>query len=209
MTIQPIVEGHGEVVALPILVRRLIEESEAWPIQVGRPIRRPRSQLVSKPGVKQAVRLALIQPNCSAILVLIDGNSDCPATLGPTIQHWASEAAGGVPCSVVLAHREYEAWFLAGIESLRGHRGIRTDADPHQDPEGPRGAKEQLRLRMQPGKSYVETSDQPAFSAKLSLSMAYARSRSFRKLADSFAKLVRKMGHPLGAWPLPCWTADG
>src|SRR2546426_7135782 len=46
-----------------------------------------------------------------------------------------------VPCAVVLAHREYEAWFLASLESLRGRRGIRGDAEAHPDPEEPRDRK--------------------------------------------------------------------
>ena len=96
--------------------------------------------------------------------MLLDSDSDCPAELGPTIHGWAVEAAGGVPCGVVLAHREYEAWFLAAIESLRGHRGVRIDAEPHPNPENPRGAKEQLELRLQGGAGYMETADQPALS---------------------------------------------
>lgn len=158
--------------------------------------------------MKQAVRLALIQPDCGAVLILFDGDSDCPAELGPTVQRWATEAADGVPCAVVLAHREYEAWFLAAIESLRGQRGVRTDAEPHPAPEDPRGVKEQLEARMHSGSSYLETADQPAFSATFSLSVAYRRSRSFRKLASSFESLARAMGHDIDAWPPPAWTAD-
>ena len=207
MTIQPIVEGYGDVAAFPVLLRRLVGEAQVWPVQIGRPVRRPRHRLVEEAGVKQAVRLALVQPDCGAVLLLLDGNSDCPADLGPTVQGWATEAAAGVPCSVVLAHREYEAWFLAAIESLRGHRGVRTDAEPHPAPEDPRGAKAQLEARMQPGASYLERADQPAFSELFSLPQAYRRSRSFRKLADSFGNLVRGMGHDVDAWPPTGWTA--
>ena len=156
--------------------------------------------------MKQAVRLALMQPNCGAVLVLLDGDSDCPADLGPTVQTWATVAAAGTPCHVVLAHREYEAWFLAAIESLRGRRGVRDDAEPHPAPERPRGAKAQLEARMEPGASYLETTDQPAFSALFSLPAAYRRSRSFRRLADSFGNLVRAMGHDVGVWPPVAWT---
>ena len=158
--------------------------------------------------MKQAVRLALVQPDCRAVLILFDGNSDCPAELGVTVQGWATEVANGMPCAVVLAQREYEAWFLAAIESLRGQRGVRTHAEPHPAPEDPRGAKEQLEARMQPGASYLETADQPAFSATFSLSVAYRRSRSFRKLTSSFESLARAMGHDIDAWPPAAWTAD-
>ncbi len=61
---------------------------------------------------------------------------------------------------------------------------------------------------MQPGASYLETTDQPAFSALFSLPDAYRRSRSFRKLTNSFANLVRGMEHDIGVWPPPAWT-DG
>lgn len=207
MNIQPIVEGHGDVKALPVLLRRFRDEAEAWDVDVGRPIRRPRSRLVDEAGVQQAVRLALVQPDCGAVLLLFDGEFDCPANLGPTVQAWATAAADGTPCRVVLAHREYEAWFLAAIESLRGRRGIRNDAESHPAPENPRGAKEQLEARMQPGATYLETTDQPAFSALFSLPAAYRRSRSFRKLADSFGNLVHAMGHDVGVWPPAVWTA--
>ena len=206
MKIQPIVEGHGDVLALPILLRRLVHEAQVGGVDIGRPIRRPRSRLVDKVGVQQAARLALEQPDCGAVFMLFDGDSDCPAHLGPTVQTWATAAAAGTPCRVVLAHHEYEAWFLAAIESLRGRRGVRIDAKPHPAPDSPRGAKEQLEARMQPGASYLETTDQPALSAMFSLPATYRRSRSFRKLADSFANLARAMGYHIDVWPPVAWA---
>ena len=59
MNIQPIVEGHGDVVAVPVLLRRLVAEAQAWPVEIGRPIKRPRNQLVQQPGLDTAVNLAL------------------------------------------------------------------------------------------------------------------------------------------------------
>ena len=206
MIIQPIVEGYGEVEAFPVLLRRFVEEAQAWTVNIGRPIRRARSQLVQKTGVEQAVRLALKEQDCGAILILFDGDDDCPAELGLTVQAWAAAVANNIPCGVVIAHREYEAWFLAAIESLRGYRDVRHDAEPHLKPENPRGAKEQLEARMQANVSYPERTDQPAFSAKFSLSDAYRRSRSFRKLASSFGRLVSSMGKDIGVWPPAAWT---
>ena len=192
--------------ALPVLLRRLRDEAHAWEVDIGRPIRRPRNQLVREPDIRQAVQLALVQPDCRAILILFGGNSDCPAELGPTVQACAQATAGDVPCAVVIAHKEYEAWFLAAIESLRGHRSVRDDAEPLVDPEGPRGAKEQLEARMHARASYLETTDQAAFSARFSLSDAYHRSRSFQKLASSFGLLVSAMGQDIGVWPPAAWT---
>ena len=58
MTIQPIVEGHGDVEAVPVLLRRLVDEAQTWEVGVGRSIRRRRSQLVKKAELQKSVRLA-------------------------------------------------------------------------------------------------------------------------------------------------------
>ena len=208
MKIQPIVEGHGEVGAVPVLLRRLVQEAQAWDVEIGQPIRRPRNQLVQQAQLEKAVRLALRQGS-DAVLVLFDGDRDCPAELGPRVQQWATAAAGGVPCEVVMPHREYEAWFLAAIKSLRGVRGIRPDAQPHPNPETPPGAKEQLEARMHSAGSYLATTDQPAFSAQFSLTAAYSRCRSFRKLTKSFGVLLHSMGQNIGVWPPVTWTESG
>lgn len=209
MRIQPIVEGHGDVKALPVLLRRLITEAQAWGIEVGRPIRRPRNQLVRETELKRAVRLALLQPDCCAVIVLFDGDTDCPAELGPTVQNWTVQAAGDVPSEVVIAHREFEAWFLAAIKSLRGQNRIRFDAQPPPDPELPRDAKGHLEARMGSGATYLETTDQPALSASFSLAEAYRHSRSFRKLASAFGRLVSSMGQEIGEWPPAYWAEEG
>ena len=206
--IQPIVEGYSEVEAVPVLLRRLIAEAKSWEITVGRPIRRYRSQLVKKSELEKSVRLALLEPNCGGVLIMFDGDKDCPAKLGPTVRRWAVAAAGGIPCEVVMPHREYEAWFLAAIESLRGKRGIKNDADIHLEPEMPRGAKEQLEARMRTGRSYLERADQPAFSAVFSMATTYARCRSFRKMTRSFGTLLRAMGKDVAPWPPTTWREN-
>ena len=208
MNIQPIVEGHGEVAAVPVLLRRFVEEAQAWRVEISKPIRRSRGQLVQQIQLEQAVRLALLQPGCDAVLIMFDGDRDCPAKLGPKVHQWATAAAGSVPCEVVLPHREYEAWFLAAIESLREVRDARSDAGPHPDPEAPRGAKEQLGKRMHAGKSYLETTHQPAFSAQFSMAAAHVRCRSFRKLTKSFGDLLCAMGQNIDPWPPVSWQ-DG
>ena len=203
--IQPIVEGHGEKEALPVLLRRLRNEASAWAVEIGSPIRRPRNKLASEHGVMQAIAIARRQPACEAILIVFDGDRDCPAELGPKVRGWAAAAAGCRPCEVVLPHREYEAWFLAAIESLRTHDLIRTNAESHPNPEQPRGAREQLKERLAAGRIYSPTKHQAALSASFSLELAYRRSRSFRKLTTSFGSLLKSMGEDIGVWPPEHW----
>ncbi len=155
MNIQPIVEGHGEVKTVPVLLRRLRDEARAYPIEINEPIRRHRSEFFDEAQVRKAVRLALKQ-DCDAILLFFDGDGDedCPKEQVPAILGWARAEAARTPCAAVMAYREYEAWFLASIESLRGRRGIRPDAESHPHPERPTGAKGHLEQRMAAGKSY-------------------------------------------------------
>jgi hypothetical protein len=208
VNIQPIVEGHGDVAAVPILLRRLIAAAQAYSIEVNRPIRKKQTQLLREASLRDAVRLARIQEKCGAILVIFEAEDGCPAQLGPQLAAWAQAEAGNVPCLVALPHREYEAWFLAAIESLRGCRGIRDDAVSHPDPESVRDAKGQVEARMHPGAYYLETSDQAALSRLFDLATAYSQSRSFRHLVGTFGSLVRAMGVRLDPWPPESWQVE-
>jgi hypothetical protein len=205
MNIQPIVEGDGEVTAVPVLLRRLIAYSHAYPLGVGLPIRRPRTDMVREEGVRKAVCLARSRPNCAGILIILDGDDDCPKDIGPQVQEWAQAEAAPMPCYVVIPNREYEAWFLATVESLRGTRGIRDDATSHPDPESPRGAAEELRRRMTPNRRYTKTADQPALTAVFDMAEAHRRCRSFRRMVRAFGLLAADLGIPLGQWPPAGW----
>lgn len=200
MRLQPIVEGHGEVDAAPVLLRRLSNEAEQYQLKVLSGIRASRTQLANSQGLAKALQTAQ-RSGCDAILVLIDADDDCPAVLAPKITEWAEEASAGIPCVTVMAHREFEAWFLASIEPLRGQRGIRDDAESHPDPEQPRDAKRALKNRMIPGRGYSETTDQAAFAAKFSMPDAYSKCRSFRKFVKAFGDLMEAAGEPLADWP--------
>lgn len=205
MKIQPIVEGHGEVSAVPELLRRLLQQSGAHEIGVGKPIRRTRSELVQESGLRKSVRLALLRPDTGAVLILFDSDDDCPKQLAPQIEAWAKSEAGTVPCAVVIAHREYEAWFLAAVESLRNRRGIRADALQHPNPESPRNAKKEIELRMHAGASYSETIDQAPLTALFDMRSAYAHCRSFRRMTNAFGLLVTGMGIHTQEWPPAEW----
>ena len=208
MNIQPVVEGHGEVAAVPVLLRRLIEEARGWEVGVAKPIRRPRRELATEQGVSRAVTLAQARPDCGGILLLFDSDDDCPAELGPRVQAWATAASAAMPCAVCMAHREYEAWFLATADSLRDHKAMSADATAHLNPEGPRGAKAELERHMAVN-DYKESLHQAAFSAQMCLGVAFRRCRSFRKLVSSFGTLMDRMGQLPPTWPPRRWVEDG
>jgi len=187
MKIASIVEGHGEVSAFPILLRRILPEiSQETPFQVLRPIRITKSKLVQAGELERAVALASIKAGPDGrILVLIDADQDCPAEEAPQM---LGRAIGPVPAariSLVLAKGEFEAWFLAAARSLAGSRDLPRDLAPPQDPEGIRDAKGWLSRGMAGNRHYRETIDQPAFAAIMDLIQA--------RDAPSFDKLWRDL----------------
>ncbi len=92
---------------------------------------------------------------------------------------------GDLPIVVILARREFEAWFLAAAESLRDKGRLPDDLESPADPESIRGAKEWLSDRMPIGRSYAETTDQPALTADFDMRAA--------RRADSFDKCYREI----------------
>ena len=90
---------------------------------------------------------------------------------------------------MVLAKREFEAWFLAAAESLAGYHDLSDSLVPPVDPEAIRGAKEWLGAKMA-GKAYKETSDQATFAANFDMKAARERSASFDKLWREAERLI-------------------
>jgi hypothetical protein len=87
---------------------------------------------------------------------------------------------------------EYEAWFLAAAESLRGRRGIALDMPIPPRPESIRDAKGWLSEQMGRNRRYEETSDQAALTAIFDLDAA-RRAHSFDKLYREVSRLIERL----------------
>ncbi|MGD0009774.1 MAG: DUF4276 family protein [Terriglobia bacterium] len=205
MVIQPLVEGYGEVEALPVLLRRLQAAAQQYGFQIVRPFRRKRSELTTEGSVRRSVRLALGTPDCAGIIILFDSDEEPACIIGPDVQRWAQAEAGPIPCQAVAVTREYEAWFISAIESLRGVRGISRVAISHPTPETVRNAKGALQARMVPGSFYSPTVDQAALTAQVDLAEVHKRCRSFRKMVKAFGVLAQATGVRLENWPPQGW----
>lgn len=192
--IYPIVEGDGEVQAVPVLLRRLIPELGGY-IEIGQSIKRHRSDLVIEQKFKYTIQeIVLPKPELEALLILFDADEDCARNHVPQMLAWVREVASHVPCAIVMARREYEAWFLASIESLRGVRGISLNAGYRTDPEQKSDAKGTVRRFTPRNDPYTPTADQPALSAVFDFSQAYRRASSFRKLVKELCRVLTELG---------------
>ena len=194
LSVGVVVEGHGEREALPILLRRIAADfCPELDLRIEEPIRHSRGRLVKEEGLKRAVGLAVLKAGGEGFLVvLIDSDDDCPKELAPTLRGWIAEARADIDFTCVLARREFEAWLLAGIESLRGRRGIPLDAEVSEDPEEDANPKAHLD-RLMGSRDYSETLDQPAFAAVFDYEAAAAKSRSLRKLVLDFREQLLRV----------------
>jgi len=190
MKVGLIVEGHGEIHSAPILLRRILQElaPELHP-SILAPLRVPRGQLVKEEGLRNAIEfVARKVGNDGRILLLLDADDDLPCVLGPRLLALARGFRPDRDVSVVVAQREYEAWFLTAAESLRGHRKLPVELAPPDAPEAIRDAKGWLSQHKSDG--YSETIDQPALTSIFDLTAA--------RRADSFDKLFREVGRLFG-----------
>ena len=187
-----IVEGHAEVEAVPVLIRRVA--AYLFPelvIVIPRPTRVPKSKILEDDELEKWVEVASISiDGQGGLFIILDSDGDCPAELGPTLLQRASKVRQNLPIAVVVANQEFEAWFLAAAESLRGRRGLKKDIRSPDNPETIRDAKGWLSQRMQSGETYHETRDQPALTALFDIEQA--------RQADSFDKCYRDIVRLLG-----------
>ena len=194
MKIACIVEGQGEVKALPVLLKRLHTwktSDLSYPI-IEEPIRVKRDRFINKDDeFKRYLQLAAAKcGNEGWILILLDADDDCPADLGATILQRATQYIPYRPISVVLANMEFEAWFIASAESLNGKHGFVFNPKEVIEAERVRNAKGWIKSHMSTN-SYGETTEQPAFVREMSLQQAFSNSRSFRKLCSEWEKQMR------------------
>ncbi len=185
-----IVEGHAEVESVPLLLRRIFAQLGVSDVQVARPFRVKRNRIVKPGELERAISQTIRdRAEVGGIMVLIDSDDDCPAELGVQLLNRAKEATQ-MPVSIVLAHREFECWFLGSKESHQGVNGIVENATAPPNPEGIRGAKEHLTLNMIRGRRYLAVDDQVRFAEKFDLNLARQHCSSFDKCFREVERLL-------------------
>jgi len=201
-----IVEGDGEERAIPVLLRRWFQHRrfrnfETNPLAIcahgsGRlecPYDRARRR-----GIEHYVMIAAAgRPD--GILVVLDADDECiernaasRRPLGPELRDRARAVAPHIPIEVVVANREYEAWFLAGVASLRRVGKVPRDARVPAIEQIERIRDCKTRLRHLLGRPYEETTDQADLTEALPFTPGMAaRSRSYRKLMKALDALTQ------------------
>ncbi|MBL8877896.1 MAG: DUF4276 family protein [Phycisphaerales bacterium] len=164
--IAPIVEGYGDVEAVPILIRNLAPE-----LVVRRPVRFPKTKLLKRDQLERAVAIAASNiRDRGAVLLMVDADSECAIKLARGLESECAAAHSNVVCRIAIPVREFESWIVGGCFEFQDE-----DVDRAGDPKG--------RLRKVLG-DYSETADQARLAAKINPGVLAPRSRSFRHLLD-------------------------
>ena len=193
--IVPIVEGHGDVDAAGNLIRRVLHEHlNNSAFRVASPKRLKRNRIVV--DLPRMLEYAAGESGCKAIIVIVDADQECARDLAANIARAAEERNIALPVSIVCPKTEYEAWFIASIETIRGSVFGRREAsiDPSatcpNDVEALQSPKDWLSSRMPKNMSYKPTQDQKPLTNMLDISLVHNRSRSFRRFCHAVAELA-------------------
>lgn len=192
MSIATLVEGDGEVAALPVLLRRFVAiANPPDSIDIQPPIRLPSEAFLDPAKLLRMLRIAEAdREERHLTLILRDADDHCPVALAARISGAIAEAILGADVFIVVAQSEYESWFIAAAPSLAGKRGLPENLDCPGNHEAIRGAKEWIADRMPVNRKYHETRDQPAFTQAMDLTLA-RQNRSFRRLHDRVLAFLR------------------
>jgi hypothetical protein len=191
--VAPIVEGHGEVEALPALLHRIaLVVSPDLRIRVNPPIRVKSGSFLNDDHYFHkmfSLAAAKAVQEGGLVLMLLDCEDDCPAVLGPRLLQRAHGVRADIHVLVVLAYREFESWFIAAARSLRGFSGLPASLRSPADMERVRNAKGWLGERMPGG--YDPLLHQLKLARRFDLSEARAN-RSFDRFYIRLLDLLER-----------------
>src|ERR1035437_3260370 len=188
-----IVEGHGEVCAVPVLIRRVAAGVPDCYCPLIKIHRIPKSKLLKLGELERSLEVLSRQlGNGRPILVLLDADGSCPVDLAGELSRRCGVSHPHLAVSVVVAHHEFENWFIAAIESLSGSNGLVQPLLSPPEPENIANAKEWISGHMAVNRSYSETRHQASFSAGIQLGLA-RRCRSFRKFEKEVIRLLNSL----------------
>ncbi len=134
-----LVEGEGDVDALPNLFSRLANELDASvPVVTWKTQRYPHLSEKHLTSVLDRRVRPLIKGGYVDLLVVTgdsDDKTECPAKFGPKVSSWIRSANLSIPASVAIFEQEYEVLCLASLASMRG-RTLRSGVELGVIPAG-------------------------------------------------------------------------
>lgn len=210
-------EGQGEVLGLPILIRRLLKDKDAESLLFAdKEVVRAHNALGLVKWDKQTkrpdshkwihyLRIAAARRDAAAVLAVFDGDAQrfpagstsafCANTAAKFMATAARDAGAGTTFSlaVVFACVEYETWLVAGAESLAGKKladgQITLPASIQPPPGNPESHGKGWLERHMP--HYRPTRDQAPLTDLVDFNVVRSKNlRSFKRLENAIEQLL-------------------
>jgi hypothetical protein len=186
--ITAVVEGHGDVASVPILISRA-GETFGRPTIAPNPIRAGEWRRLQRPGELERI-LTLAASRGFPILFILDLDDGCPVEeiqrFDQRVEAWRAGRDFAVEC--VFLMREYEALFVACLDVLTGSEDpdIVHYASIHDEIRNAKGIIKTFLERR-----YKETLHQKQFTRACCPLMLSRRSRSYRNIV----KIISEMNY--------------
>jgi len=170
-----VVEGPGDVQAVPLLLRRHLETEGDYETILGKPIScNGRDRAIVENGLEGYVVAAASRPGCHGVLVVLDAEKDSSCELGPSLLA-RSRNISHKPIAVCLAERNFEDWIYASAETLN-----LEDLDYKSDRSG------LGRIKGALSEKYVKPTWQPRLTSRMDIALARSRSQSLDRMIRKF-----------------------
>lgn len=178
--IATVVEGFGDVAAMPILLGRtgrMLGEI----VIAQNPIRAGDWKSIKAKGVLPKFLQLAHSRGCDLIMLIFDLDDGCPVEESQIAMDLVNSWKNGrdINISITFLIREYEAIFVHCRNDIAA---MDQNFNPG-DIDGCRDAKGLVRSLI--GRRYKETQDQENFTNQINLVNLYGRCRSYRKICKS------------------------
>jgi len=172
-----VVEGPGDVAAVPVLLRKWLEDRYDFRDVLAKPIScNGRDNALAPRGLEGFVGVAASRPGCVGVMVILDGEGDLVCQLGPKLWKRAKSVTGK-HVSVCLADKMFEDWIYCSAETLD------LGLDYNASRNGIGAVVGALRPR-----AYAKPTWQPRLAARMDISIAAPRSSSLQRLFKQFER---------------------
>lgn len=196
-----IVEGPGDVAALPILIRKILHNRGIYDVQIApRPKTNVEVRKFMRPGEIERYMEYCKRDKGDSVLIAVDCDDGDVCDVGIQLNRRIKAVHAVKPTAVVLFKREFESMFLPSIEEIaQSYPEFRWNSIRFaENPEEIRGVKAYISSMMPKDKAYKETRDQPRFSSVMNIDKVRLRSPSFRRLESALLWMVKQRAGSTG-----------
>ena len=203
-----ILEGVGDKLAVPALIRNLAHEHEIFNLSiVPDPIRRQNIPKLRSTGELEKFITYGLMKDGDSLLILLDCDDLCAKD---EVHAFTERVRKQIPAKKVgfaFFKSEYESLFVSCLDLIAErypeYGWNLSDWNIDDEHEEIVGAKGYISRRMKANKSYKPTRDQVKFTSALDFNRLREKSRSFRHLESTLLWLTGQTDDDSLIYPLP------